>query len=404
MPAVIIKYELYDLDEFISEQIAYGSLIFPLPQQQVKRWHSYALEESKKIRKAIITQTLSLHKQKQLELYIQHHQGMLIKLSNLLYRYTESIVFVEENSAQQLQLKDLYLILNKQLLDLLHFMEHYFAEYWDKGMELPLMLKQDVYAVFHNYIQELKALLHPAPPTLTDIILTPYMRMDSAEPEGITYHHLQYCKQLYLSLSVYLNIYNNGFQESALLYELVALNFNLPELYQYYTIKIATEINELEDIHDQMKMLAENSKQLKQLNLRMGLVYDTAYPEMRQSLVQWLEEEYHYQQLSLQPTLPASVQNLEPSAALKIPTSLTVEQLGLLLRLLRRSKVFKMKNQSAMLRFFADHFTTLQKDSISVNNLKNQYYSPDSKTFTDLQDLLHQFLKDLKALEQETDK
>ena len=73
--------------------------------------------------------------------------------------------------------------------------------------------------------------------------------------------------------------------------------------------------------------------------------------------------------------------------------------LGAFLRLLKEGKVIITKNQTQMLRFFANHFSTNKKGEVSKNNLRLCYYEYDKKVLQELGDSLYHLLSELKRME-----
>jgi hypothetical protein len=82
----------------------------------------------------------------------------------------------------------------------------------------------------------------------------------------------------------------------------------------------------------------------------------------------------------------------------KINSSLSVAQLGCLLRLFHEEKVLSNPNQTELLQFFSAHFVTPRQENISGTSLRTKYYNIDRSTAASVKDLLFQLLNRLKQL------
>ena len=90
----------------------------------------------------------------------------------------------------------------------------------------------------------------------------------------------------------------------------------------------------------------------------------------------------------------------EPSdePVFKISTDLSVAHLACLLRLLHEEKIWMHQNQTALLDFFATHFSTRRQEDISAASLRAKYYNIERSTSEVVKDLLINMLNRLKKL------
>jgi hypothetical protein len=85
----------------------------------------------------------------------------------------------------------------------------------------------------------------------------------------------------------------------------------------------------------------------------------------------------------------------------KVITSLTVNELGLLVRLFMETGVFRTRNRKGLAQFMAKNVVTLKKeavDEVSSNHLYGTLYSMTDATLDSVQSILNRMLVRLQKL------
>lgn len=96
--------------------------------------------------------------------------------------------------------------------------------------------------------------------------------------------------------------------------------------------------------------------------------------------------------INVQDSRNSSMLTLSPPSFSKIETNLSVSQLAYLFRLLYETGYLKVRNQTDLLKFIANNFTTGNTTEISTRSLRSKYYNIDSATKDSVKELLEKVL------------
>lgn len=390
--AISIRYELMGLEEFIKGQCHPSGTEEASAAGKIRRWEQFVDSECRKIRGNVTGQVLSIAKPKHIELYIQHHQAGIIDLSDALWQISR-----REEGVTDTSWFHFYAGLQKQLLALLEFLKHYFDSYFDAYQNLPrYYVEEHARQVFHSYLQALGE-----PMSKYTIILAGIRDYWTSIAEGhsyrLSFHKEQYFETFFKVVS---NKVLEHCSEEELLELLLQFNYNDSHFMDYCRHSLIAALGSLESEEEQLVMLAERIKQLKQIPARKVSAYTPANPDIIPYCQQWMEEEYHFLQsrIRLQQAIEKQGADLVRQE-LKMETLLPVSQLGLVLHLIHKSGAIRLKNKTAFINFFARHLVTKDKQVISEHSLRNNYYTIDSKSVHPVKDLLYDMLKQLREFE-----
>lgn len=145
-----------------------------------------------------------------------------------------------------------------------------------------------------------------------------------------------------------------------------------------------TKLQEYGDRNLQLDYLYKILKETNQKNICSHLAFNPSELTLKVLLSAWIEEEIQYinkLQINQKKEENQFANGTEKS---KILTELTVSELALFYMLMHDTDIISHENQSEVIQFIADNFSTKRADSISTSSLRTKYYSPDDVTIRSL--------------------
>jgi hypothetical protein len=284
-----------------------------------------------------------------------------IDLINWAYRLTSSLSKTERFLPYRLAMD--------ALKEILSYLEEQYGKYMNLSICLPIpheiQLKNDLVAEFLQF----KKTAQVCPRMLT-VIETVYADFAAAQECGkTTYYRMSYLLALIKNLRKLVPATN-----AEILRTLIAFNFNSPAFIEFHTL----------DLKDS-SALPLALKEINQINVMPGLALNPLLPSAKEQLQAWLTQEIGY--LEIASAAPAK----------KIMTTLSVPQLGNMLKLFSDLGVLPHPNKTELLETFASLFRTETVESISPRSLRNHFYNEDASVSRSLRDLLLDALKKLKG-------
>ncbi len=391
MAAVIIRYELQALEEFVKLQCSPGAEQEPMAVGKLKRLEQFADAEVKKIRTNMTVQVLSIAKQRHIELYIQHHQAAIIHLSEIIVQAVRSLV-----SGNAKLWHSFYDRLQQQLQELLNFLKHYFEDYFDWFQLLPTYRRIGYTAQnFKRYIEELNIIKRERDISLLGILREHWVPIAEEIDNQLTFHREQYFDILFDHLAT---ILKGEASEHEILVLLLQLNFNDGRFMDYCRMEMIAGLNGYEDASDKLNFLAERLKQLKQMPVQKTAPFNPSNPSIVAYCRNWMEEEYQFLQEQSKPKQALLNEDAQTDLE-KLQTKFSVAQLGIMLQLIHKTGTVKLKNKTAFINFFARNLVTQNKEIISEKNLRNSFYNLDFKAKEGVKETLYEMLKILREFE-----
>jgi hypothetical protein len=202
----------------------------------------------------------------------------------------------------------------------------------------------------------------------------------------ITFRKLIYHKRL---LSELLNVFNdkkNKTREADIIETLQYFNFNHARFVTFNTDRITLELNEQPTAAETIHKLYWYSKSYNQMQTKPQFALYPHLPSLKELCCSWIQEEIFFHEKKVQPAL--LLQNVNASEIKPIATSLSVYQLGFLVRILVENGIFKNQSCRKMINAAAVNFKTDDADKISSESLRIKAYSPDPATIRKVKDLL----------------
>jgi hypothetical protein len=175
------------------------------------------------------------------------------------------------------------------------------------------------------------------------------------------------------------------------------LNLNSTSIYRYIKSAILETVEDKDLVSEKLPELNRVKRYIKWLEHRPGYQFVEGRVSLTQMLAAWLEE------LEKQKVVETSDTD-ESGFGLdsrKVITSLTVNELGLLVRLFMETGVFRTRNRKGLAQFMAKNVVTLKKeavDEVSSNHLYGTLYSMTDATLDSVQGILNRMLVRLQKL------
>jgi hypothetical protein len=178
---------------------------------------------------------------------------------------------------------------------------------------------------------------------------------------------------------------------------LLANGFNTLAFNEFYIRKIALELERLYDPEEQLRCLYHYKKALCTIPKKAKVYYDPHNSSSRVILLTYLDSEISYISQKQQWCSPVTNANLTSTSSdtYQIKTSLSVDGLAYLIRLLIASEAIEAQPRSALLAFLSAHVQTKGKNlgQISPESLRTKYKQATHATAMGIRALLARMTK-----------
>lgn len=345
--------------------------------------------EVDKIKKQLNTALFDTASESQLEHCIQHFQAHLVSLADILITCRESL---SEESNKRTLCISVYCIID----ELLKYIERYFPNYFNQDELAPLPYLWMAHHQITDALKEIdsKAKLDNIEPDLLRISLYPLRSFSESKEKRYTYRRLIYIKQLTKDLTDKLLA---GASAEIIFDHLCYLNYNSFYFLTYITEQITKEVNEQPSLGGQIEKLSFWVKRFNQRQVKPDFAFKRDRPSLQEQVSIWLNEEIYFAEKKKQLTFmfPPTDQVNKPDA-FKIVTSLSVPQLAFVIKILKETGVIKNTNQTDVIKFFAQNFSTERNKNISADSLRIKYYTAETSAIRSVQSLLTKLLQHSK--------
>lgn len=397
-----MTYELEFLEEFIQKQ--YQSQASNPPHSPIPEFSQKKLliqSEVERIKKSLRHFLFNTECETLIENVVQHHQQHIIKLAD------QVIKCIDEAEASEIyEISDgptklnLCKIMYKGLEELLTFIETYFSKYFNQDEKIPqayvLMAGKEI---LHNLeILEEQAKQKNVDTELMRIALFP-VKDFATEPlkKSISFRRLIYLKQLVKDLKFTLKDKTNETYSDDVFGLLFYLNFNTYFFLTYTTDKISEEVKEQTTLGNQVERLSFWVKLLNQNQVKPGFALKHDRPSIQEQLGMWLAEEIHFIEKKKQLTFLMSPSGpVVKTESFKVNTILSVPQLAYSIRLLKEAGIITNPNQTELIRFFSQHFSTPRNQNVSSESLRIKYYNVERSSVRSIQGILDRLVEHTK--------
>ena len=377
-----MKYALERIDNLVLRTLHPTRITDSNPTvKEIQAIYTFAAADHDCIIDQLKNEFFSIQKEKQLELYVQRYQSSIIHLADILVQYIDE---VKESRFQKLY-KDLLGLLES----LLSFIEDYFSRYFDLDAKIPesyrILSNQEFQSAFT--LIKTKARRFTNYPTLLEIITESYQVFALRNPQRpITFRRLIYHKKLLSAIFKIMDHNKKSSQEEQLINLLQYLNFNHNRFVYILTAKISMVVNELLSPSEKLDNLYLHLKYYNQHQTKPQYSLLPHLPDLKESCLNWLQEEIYFIEKKMQPNF--ILPQLPQKEITPIETSLSVPQLGLLIRILIDTGIIKNQSYRNITQMTALYFKTKNADSISSESLRLKTYTPDRTAIRNVKDTL----------------
>jgi|GEM_PF-1392256 len=243
-----------------------------------------------KVRRQMIRQAFRLSKEKAMELFVQQHQSVLIRLLDMVHQH-QQIPDLDEVTLH------LYRNISSHLEEVLQFIEQYFTKYFNLDERVPISYLNLCKSEIRGQFPTCKRALEGRPdtdPRLAEIVCNYIKAFYSDGYQAYTNRDLIYHKELIKQICT---LGTNGKTEhvySGLNELLIYLNFNTPLFIDYFISQIHNELGQLPHPAEKMERLALHHKKIGQMQLKPGFALHSEFPSVRETLLEVLEREIEY--------------------------------------------------------------------------------------------------------------
>jgi hypothetical protein len=346
-------------------------------------------EESEKIKKEIVAAVFSLHKEKEIELFISNYQSELTS-------FLDSLFSNKKNGDPQQE--KFYESFYKNILQLLQFIEERFSKYFDTSQKIPAiylsLCKEEIKKNLSKLAQELSANKIDIP-YLQKIIDSIILFTENSNAASVTYKEIMYHRQLIKELHEIIHAKELPDMYSALDRVLIYINYNDKFYINYLINQFSATVNFLQDVNDKIDELLLCIKMLNQMQVKPDVALQSKHPSLRTQLNNWFAEElfYHEKKLSLV-QIPVSLNTKEKlKSTTQVTCNLSVDQIGIFFRAATDAEVISTISQRAVFEQLTPYLNTPRTKKISADSMRSKSYSPEKRDLEIVKDKLMEMYK-----------
>jgi hypothetical protein len=281
-----------------------------------------------KVRKQMIRHAFTFGSEKAMELFVQQHQAVLIRLLDKVYAY-------ETKKDLPALHKQLYTTVRGHLELLLDFIEHYFSKYFNLEEKVPLSYLIIIRTELCDGLPSLKKRLLQVcsgEKQLAEVVCGYIHRFCSEGYSAYSYRDTLYLKELFQQLSGLKETSKKELVYSPLKDLLLYLNFNSPAFLDEMISAIQRELSSIHGTKAKVTRLAFHQKQVGQMMVKPGFALYSNLPPAKEMLRDFLQRELDY--LNSLPSDDAAVPSFsispEPAAKERVHVSFRAPEIYLL--------------------------------------------------------------------------
>lgn len=365
-----IKYELHEFEQLLLT-CSKGDDISMLKQS--------VRFETDRITQSLALDALTLQSEEHVSRYIQYHQ-------HAIGRLMDKITELSSDSSY----KDLYQFCHTCLEELLSFVEHYFAKYFDHDAKAPASHLAVARKSAKENQKKFQAALadRNADPRLIDLLLRTLKKIsDKGDDHNITYRKVVYVKEVQKELSLLLNNESVKDIDESLREIMYYLNYNSYRVLTYHAHHITSLLDNAETRAEKIEKLSFLLKTVNQAQVKPGIKYHPHGLSLKDQLNNYLVEELQYHERLLVAKNSPEVQ--EPTLqGFKLKFTASVSQMAYLLKILIETKIILNNNLSQILHFLVKYVVTKKSEAISHGSFRSKYYVVESGTKESVRNML----------------
>lgn len=402
-----LYYELEALEVLIKESLHPKNLLHEnlIASKEFEHWNQTILQEKEEVKKRLKKVTYSYSKENHRRLYIQQHQFGITHLKNVLIDFLlpKDAGGLIEMPGDRPEIR-LYKRCLAAMKDLFSFIREEFPQYFNYDEKVPASTLLNLQDGLKQRITKLKKQLLKAghdSPLIELVIQTIQIHCYNKTYQPLTYKKLSYLKALLQAMEEMKPEELPASHYPPLIVLLMYMNFNFPGFKNYFVKLIQAEINNCISLTDKIEIISFHHKEISQLPMKPEMALTPESYSVQLELVTWLFNEMTHLEKKQTLGLVAPIQFKEPGdpeAEKGIYSMLTVEELGLLLKIQKDTNLLKNKNMKQVARSIAEHWHSKQKENISWQYLYNSMSTVEMGTIRSLEDKLVGLVNGLRKM------
>ncbi|TDX01269.1 hypothetical protein [Dinghuibacter silviterrae] len=334
-------------------------------------------KETDNIKAAFVSVLLSSEQEVALERYVRLHQTGILHLSRELKPRDGMVAALDH---------------------LCIFLEQRAFKYLDPDLPLPFFRLGFMQGYLRENAPLVKERLQAAgvDPRLTDLVLD--LLKDAQQDSRLTY------RQWFPLQDLVVFVLQLPKDAQRLVEMMYCLNVNTSSTYRFMKTQVLEALEAKDFVSEKIPELGRIRRYVGWLEHRPGYQYVEGRTSLTRMLSTWLEELARLTEKEAQEAAGDEVKGDDSGFGLdstKVITSLTVNELGLLVRLFMETGVFRTRNRKGLARFMAKNVVTLKKeavDEVSSNHLYGTLYSINDATMDSVHAILNRMLVRLGKL------
>jgi hypothetical protein len=391
--------ELEILEELVKNNLTAFEPDVILEREAYEKIKEVISSETDRIRKAFVKKAFSWKKEKQVELYIQYHQEVIVNLIDHILEHIgpRAIGSIYKISGERNR-HNLCKTVCQCLEHLLNYIERHFSKYFNQDAKSPESYRYMVHRDIKQKIPDIRHTLEKkqADKRLLSIAFSPLDDfVEGVRRKEVSYRKLIYLKELLNELKDHAgSTLENTKLDLQLCITLCYLNFNSNRFYTFCTKEITRIVHEQESLSEQIEKLAYLLKLNNQIQVKPGFAWHPKARSFQEQLSEWISEELYY--LEKKQQLFSNSNSLEVPRDFKFKTDLSVPQVAFYLKLMMETGVIKNKNALDVIRFTSGIVQTKHTENISWGSLRAKYYQPERHAVEVIKGVVIDFLNHIR--------
>jgi len=391
-----MSYELEPIEQWIKEEINPVTLAQIAPSEnQLKTWLDFVANEKERICSCFRQMAFRSNADTETILnYMGVHQLALISISNLLTDFGSRKALLQLPG-----IRSFYSDVAAVLEDILVYIEQYIPDYFDH--QLPIthycagVSSSELKGVLAQ-LQQLntrsgidKALLHLAVQPLKDF---------TEQSARISYKDLIYLKELARQLISLIDTDAEVDINWEIIMALLFLDFNDPRFSLYTSRRLNDQIGQLPTTNDKLDYLHWYIHAIENLKSKPGYTFIPSLPPLREQIIAPIKASYQYLhgRVHINNGLPVGQKRQN---GIKIKTALSVTELAVFIKLFIKKGLIINGSQIEVIRFIAEHYTSIKAEEISEESLRSKFYNTEVSAIDAVKDMLIEFMNLLNSKE-----
>jgi hypothetical protein len=362
-----LRYVLENIEQQVTDAIVSAGSVGSIDAKELES----ISQECGRVKRFLKKKVLAVKSEKLICRCFSFHQKALIRL-------IDECTFARRDRSSAKCLVDV----ERQLMDLLTFLEQRFLSYFDQDLNLPQNLKGAIENEVNQTVQSIssKYLKTSLDEQLLRIVLTSVSNLANTWGE-LSYRKLYFVRILKTRLlAIDSPMDNPDIFRQDFCRELIRTNFNADEFFGYYTRHITATLSACETLSDRIEQVYYFYKICGQEHCVQNIAFVAGSPSINDRLGEWISQEIEYLNIKRQLRLTAGEKNEGLLNDFKLDFDLSVPQLAYLFRAFIETGVIRNKNTSELVRFLSKFVKTKKAEVISYDSFRIKFYNVESGT------------------------